>query len=102
RDALPRSRHAVVLGAGLIGMHAAENLAKSGARVTVIELAPHVLPGYFDSTAAALIQDTFAANGVEIRTGVRALAVRGAMPEASLALSDGRAVPCDLLVVGVG
>jgi phenylglyoxylate dehydrogenase epsilon subunit len=36
---LPQTKQAVVLGAGLVGMHAAENLAKAGAQVTVVEMA---------------------------------------------------------------
>jgi phenylglyoxylate dehydrogenase epsilon subunit len=61
------ARHAVVLGAGLIGLHAAENMRRAGARVTVIELQPQVLPGYFDGTAAAMIARAFDSAGVEIR-----------------------------------
>ncbi|HUY03357.1 MAG TPA: FAD-dependent oxidoreductase, partial [Rhodocyclaceae bacterium] len=36
RQALPGAKSAVVLGGGLIGMHAAENLAKAGVAVTVV------------------------------------------------------------------
>jgi hypothetical protein len=43
------SKQAVVLGAGLVGMHAAENLVKAGAQVTVVEMQPRVLAGYFDA-----------------------------------------------------
>ena len=35
RQALPAARQAVVLGAGLIGMHAAENFAESGAAESI-------------------------------------------------------------------
>jgi len=43
KQALPKTRRAIVLGGGLIGMHAAENLAKGGAQVTVVEMQPRVL-----------------------------------------------------------
>src|SRR5512141_687404 len=56
REALPRVKRAVVLGGGLIGMHAAENLAKGGVDVSVVELQPHVLSGYFDAEAAGIIE----------------------------------------------
>ncbi len=66
---LGRARSAVVLGAGLIGMHAAENLAKAGIAVTVIEQRAEVLSGYFDAEAAGLIAARFASHGVAFRLG---------------------------------
>ena len=42
-----QARSAIVLGAGLIGMHAAENMAKAKIAVTVVELQPHALVGLF-------------------------------------------------------
>ena len=59
RSALENKRTALVIGAGLIGMHAAENLAKIGVEVTVVEALPYVLPQYFDEDGASLIQQAF-------------------------------------------
>lgn len=42
------SRTAVVLGGGLIGIHIAECLAEKGIKVTVMEMAPCILPAYCD------------------------------------------------------
>src|SRR5512141_865934 len=47
RQAMGKARSALVLGAGLIGMHAAENMAKAKIAVTVVEVQPHALSGYF-------------------------------------------------------
>jgi len=102
RAALPGTRDAVVLGAGLIGMHAAENLAKAGARVTIVEREPHVLPGYFDADAAAMIAQTFAANGVRLHTGSEAVRIEPDARGCRVVLDNGVALGCDLLVVGVG
>jgi len=102
RAALPGTRDAVVLGAGLIGMHAAENLAKAGARVTIVEREPHVLPGYFDADAAAMIAQTFAANGVRLHTGSGAVRIEPDACGCRVVLDNGVALGCDLLVVGVG
>jgi phenylglyoxylate dehydrogenase epsilon subunit len=102
RAALPATHEAVVLGAGLIGMHAAENLAKAGARVTIVEREPHVLPGYFDAEAAAIIARAFAASGVRLRTGNEAVRVEPTARGCRLVVDSGEALDCDLLVVGVG
>ena len=67
--AMGAAKRAVVLGAGLVGMHAAENLVKAGVAVTIVEMAPHLTSGYFDPTAAALIEQAFTDHGAKIMTG---------------------------------
>ena len=102
RQALPRVKRALVLGGGLIGMHAAENLAKGGAQVSVVELQPHVLSGYFDAEASAMIESVFAAKGVRLLTGasIASLAAEGAGCRATLA--GGEVIEADLLLVATG
>jgi phenylglyoxylate dehydrogenase epsilon subunit len=102
REALPGVKRAVVLGGGLIGMHAAENLAKGGVEVSVVELQSHVLSGYFDAEASAMIEKVFTANGVRLLTGARvaSLAAQGEGCRAKLA--DGTELEADLLLVATG
>ena len=104
RDALTETRQAVVLGAGLVGMHAAENLAKAGAQVTVVEMQPTVLAGYFDREAAGIIEETFAAKGVRLLMGnkVVKLAPRGQGKGAVVTLADGAELQAELLLVSTG
>lgn len=47
---------AVVIGAGLIGMKAAEGLAKICKSVDVVELSPRVLPSILDASSAKLVK----------------------------------------------
>ena len=102
REALPRTRQALVLGAGLIGMHAAENLTKAGVQVTVVETRPNVLPGYFDEDAAGIIEDVFTANGVRLLTGNRVLRCAPKGHGCRAALADGSEIEADLLLVATG
>ncbi len=105
RAGLGEARRAVVLGAGLIGMHAAENLVKAGIAVTVIEPRAQVLPGYFDAEAAAHIAARFAANGVVFRFGRTAVAAAPAGAEGEgcrLTLDDGVEIAADLLLIATG
>ena len=69
RNAIGHAKSAIVLGAGLIGMHAAENMAKAGVTVSVIELQRHVLSAYFEPRASTIIEGTFARNGVRMLLG---------------------------------
>jgi phenylglyoxylate dehydrogenase epsilon subunit len=102
RQALPNIKRAIVLGGGLIGMHAAENLAKGGVEVSVVEMQPHVLAGYFDAEASGMIEQVFASNGVRLHLGARveSFAVQGEGCRAKLA--DGSELDADLLLVATG
>jgi len=102
REALPRTRQALVLGAGLIGMHAAENLSKAGVQVAVVETRPRVLPGYFDEDAAGIIEHVFTANGVRLLTGNRVTRCLSKGEACLATLADGTEIESDLLLVATG
>lgn len=102
RDAIGTARRAVVLGAGLIGMHAAENLSAAGVAVTVVEPRDQVLPSYFDAEAARLIERSFAAHGAAFRFGCTAASVARDGEGCRLTLDDGAVLEADLLLVATG
>lgn len=62
-------REAVVVGAGFIGLEAAENLHLRGLQVTVVEVASLILPGY-DEEISLKIKNYLLEKGLDIRTGV--------------------------------
>ncbi|WP_299438807.1 NADH-dependent phenylglyoxylate dehydrogenase subunit epsilon [uncultured Rhodospira sp.] len=103
REAIGAARRAVVLGAGLVGMHAAENLVTAGLDVTIVERGAHPLPLYFGATAAAMIGQAFAARGARLLCGRTVASAQGGGDGAvALALDDGETLATDLLVVAAG
>jgi len=102
KAAIAGTRQAVVLGGGLVGMHAAENLVKAGVEVTVIEMQDRILAGYFDCRAAGLIDREFTANGAHILTGRRATRLSPLGAGATVHLDDGSRVSAELLLVAAG
>lgn len=90
-------RSAAVLGGGFIGLELAENLTRRGIDVTVVELADQVLTP-LDAEMAGPVAEHLRRNGVDVRTGVGAVRIE---PD-TVELSDGSAVPAELLVVSVG
>jgi phenylglyoxylate dehydrogenase epsilon subunit len=102
RAALPRIKRAIVLGGGLIGMHAAENLAKGGVEVSVVEMQPHVLAGYFDTEASGMIAKAFTANGVRLLLGARVDRFAAQGEGCCATLMDGSTLDADLLLVATG
>jgi pyruvate/2-oxoglutarate dehydrogenase complex dihydrolipoamide dehydrogenase (E3) component len=93
----------VVLGGGAIGCELAQVAARFGCRVTVVEQAPRLLPPE-EPRASALAQAALEADGVEVRTGVGAAAVKGAGPGGSVrvVLDDGQELAADRLLVASG
>jgi phenylglyoxylate dehydrogenase epsilon subunit len=100
--AAQKAKSVIVLGAGLIGMHAAENLAKRGRKVTVVEAMPHVLPGYFDEQAAGLVQRVFSEAGIKIITGSAVTHASGSNGGCLVSLESGEDLSADLLMVATG
>lgn len=103
RDVGAGTGTAVVLGAGLVGLHAAEVLSKAGRRVVVVERQPHALPGYLDAPAAEIVERAFRDRGIVLRFGRTVASVQGegGAPTA-VTLDNAEVVPADLLLIGVG
>ncbi len=102
KAAIAASRRAVVLGGGLVGMHAAENLVKGGADVTVVEMQPQVLGAYFDHVAAGFIERAFVESGARILTGRRVVRLSRGMVGVVVHLDDGETLEADLLLTATG
>jgi NADPH-dependent 2,4-dienoyl-CoA reductase/sulfur reductase-like enzyme len=92
-------RRAIVVGAGYIGLEAAEALVSAGIKVQVIEALPRVL-GSVDEPIADLAEAELRRH-VRLRLGVRLDAVRG-RDGGLTAVVDGAELDTDLVVVATG
>ncbi len=101
--AFNRARDVAVIGAGLIGIQAADAAAKRGKRVAIIEQMPHVMPAMADPTAARLFESLLQENGHHVCTGTRATEILGTSGRvASIRLQRGDVLPCDVCILAVG
>ncbi len=102
RDAITSgATRAVVLGAGFIGLEAAEGLRLQGLDVTLVEASPHVLPP-LERELAWLAAAELRALGIDVREGVAATRVDDADGRAVVDLSTGDSVTADMVVLSVG
>lgn len=92
-------KEAVVIGAGFIGLEMAENLAKRGLQVTIVEKAPHVLPP-LDQEMAAFVQAELVKNSVRVITSQSA--VRFEDQGNIIVLENGQNIASDLTILSVG
>ncbi|WP_447589319.1 FAD-dependent oxidoreductase [Microbacterium lacticum] len=95
------ARRAVVLGAGFIGVEAAEALAHQGLETTIIEFAPHVLPPLEDELAT-LVTGELRRLGIQVRTAVAAEAIESGADHDVVVLSDGTRLDADIVLLSVG
>ncbi len=94
-------KHAVVVGAGFIGLELAENLVHRGISVTIVELQDQVLPP-LDKEMTTPILQTLTAHGVTVLLGESAEAFEPTSGGLSVRLKSGRQLPTQLIVLGVG
>ena len=94
-------RRAVVLGAGYIGIEAAEALRHRGLEVDVVELAPHALPR-IERELAQVAADELEHLGIRVHPGIAATSIGDDGVQATVTLSDGRELIADVVVLSVG
>ncbi|MFN8168159.1 MAG: FAD-dependent oxidoreductase [Candidatus Nanopelagicales bacterium] len=97
------ARTAVVIGAGFIGLETVEAFRHRGLDVTLVELAPQVLPA-LDADMASLVAAELRAHDVDVRVGIGFTAVEdgAAGHPVDVVLADGERIPADVVLLGVG
>ncbi|UWD47386.1 FAD-dependent oxidoreductase [Clostridioides difficile] len=101
RDAVEDGvKRAVVIGGGFIGLEIAENLSAMGIRVSVIDMAEHVMPG-FDTDFAEYVENHLADKGIMIFTGDQVIGIEGENKVEKLRTKN-RVIKTDLVVMSVG
>ncbi|MDN6718470.1 MAG: FAD-dependent oxidoreductase [Lactococcus lactis] len=90
-------KSATIIGAGFIGLEMAENLAKRGLSVTIVEKAPHVLPT-IDREMAAFVNEELIKNNLSVMTN------RGVVEfkNDEILLDNGESLQSDLTILSVG
>ena len=101
---LAQVNRVVVIGAGMIGMKAAEALAKRGKRVVIVELLDRILPLVLDHKASEMAQRTLENAGISYILGDSVVAVErdGKGKPYAVVLKSGEKVSCDMVIVAVG
>ena len=90
-------RKAVVVGGGFIGLEMVEALAKRGIAVTLVEMAPQVMPN-LEGEFAGFITKELLDYGVKLKLGKSLQAIE----DSRVLLNDGSAVDADFVLLSVG
>lgn len=101
-EKLKETKHAVVIGGGVLGLEAAWEVKKSRCEVTVLELAPVLMGRQLDKTAGEMLKKISEGQGIQIHTGVQIEAIEGGEKAEGVRLADGTVIPAELVIVSCG
>jgi 3-phenylpropionate/trans-cinnamate dioxygenase ferredoxin reductase subunit len=103
RQRISSGQRVVVIGAGFIGLEFAATARAKGLEVDVIELGTRVMARAVTAEISEFFQQRHTAAGIRIHLGVQVTSIEADGGKVTgVSLSDGRHIPADLVVVGVG
>lgn len=103
RHGVASGQHVIVIGAGFIGLEFAATARAKGLEVDVVELGARVMARAVTAEISEFSQAQHAAAGIRIHFGVQVTSIEADGGKVTgVSLSDGRHLPADLVVVGVG
>ena len=103
-DAARHHRHAVVIGAGLLGLEAANGLILRGMEVTVVHLGGWIMERQLDKSAADMLQASLEAKGMKfcLQAQTAELVAADSGRVGAVRLKDGTELAADLVVMAAG
>lgn len=101
-ELLEKTKEAVVIGGGVLGLEAAWELKKAHCKVTVLELAPRLMGRQLDAGAGEMLKSIGEGQGIAIHTGVQISAIEGEEHVTGVRLGDGTVIPAQLVIVSCG
>jgi NADPH-dependent 2,4-dienoyl-CoA reductase/sulfur reductase-like enzyme len=102
REALDHGARTVVIGAGFIGSEIAATARKRGLDATIVEALPTPLVRATGTEMGAAIASLHELNGTTLLCGTGVDSIVGNGTVEKVILADGREIPADLVVVGIG
>lgn len=93
-------KRAIVVGGGFIGLEVAENLTLQGVKVSVLDMAEHILPG-FDEEICEYVENHLADQGIMTFTNTRLEGILGE-EKVEKVQTQKRAMKCDAVILAMG
>ncbi len=94
--------HVVMVGAGFIAFTILNAILALKARLSIVEIAPRILPRMVDATGARMVETWLARHGVAARTGATLTAIEEAGGRRRLRFREGDDLGADLVIMATG
>ncbi len=103
RERMSDAKTAVVIGAGFIGLEFAASAAKTGMEVTVLDVADRPMARALSKTMSAVFAREHEKAGVNLVFNTQVMRLLGENGRVTgVETVDGRVMPADLVVIGIG
>ncbi len=102
REQSEKSKRAVVIGGGFIGMEVAAVLTQRGLSVTMVLGDDRIWKRLFTPEMSKFFENYYTDKGVRIVRSTTVKELRGSSAVASAVTGDGQTIDCDLVVAGIG
>ncbi len=96
-----KTKSAVVIGGGFVGVEMAENLKHRGLEVTIVEAAPHVLAP-FDTDIVGAVEKELTDRGVKLILNDGVKSFKELEDSVEINLNSGKALTADLVILAIG
>lgn len=100
--AITPGSHVVMVGAGFIAFTILNSILSLGARLTIVEVAPRILPRMVDDAGAGLVEAWLKKHGVTVRTGATLTKIEDAKGKKRLAFASGSPIVGDVVIMATG
>lgn len=102
KEAMKTAARAVVIGGGVLGLEAVEEMINSGIKVAVVEFSQRLMPRQLDEAASLRLQELMREQGVSLYLGVATEEILGGEKAEGVKLSDSTVLEADLILLSVG
>lgn len=96
------AKNAVTVGGGFIGFEMAELMKMAGMKTTVVIREPYFWNPTLDEASGLIIENAMKKIGLDIVHSNEIVEIKGGERVESVVLKDGREIPCDIIVFGIG
>jgi nitrite reductase (NADH) large subunit len=97
-----KSKNAIVIGGGLLGLEFAASLNKLGQQVEVVEIFPRLLPRQLDQDGAEILKNRIESRGIDFVLGVKTVEILGRDMVSGILLDSGKEISGDLVLICAG
>lgn len=97
-----KSKKAIIIGGGLLGLEFAASLRKLGQHVEVVEMFRQLLPKQLDQEGAAILKNHIASHGIDFYLGVKTVEILGKNTVSAILLDSGKEISGELVLISAG
>jgi NAD(P)H-nitrite reductase large subunit len=97
-----KSKNAVVVGGGVLGLEAAWELKSLGLNVTVVEMESRIFPKQLDETGSKLVEEVVHNSGIKVYKNHSVKKIMGTNKVEAVEIDSGKKIEADMVLLSVG